>query len=106
MHPGGGRQDIPNRLKRHFFIFNMILPSVNAIYEIYGQMMKGRFILSSSFSSLPSNDVKNYIYSIATNLPNTTVKLWTWMRQKMLPSPSKFHYTVCNTVITASWFDI
>ena len=41
--PGGGRQDIPNRLKRHFFVFAMTQPSIAAINEIYGQMLKGRF---------------------------------------------------------------
>eukprot|EP01031_Cornospumella_fuschlensis_P048822 gene48822-59779_t len=58
-HPSGGRQDIPNRLKRHFFIFNMILPSSQAINEIYGQMLAGRFRAASPFvtaivESLPS----------------------------------------------------
>jgi|TARA_B110000091_G_scaffold203611_1_gene237290 dynein heavy chain len=81
-HPGGGRQDIPNRLKRHFFIFNMILPSTQAINEIYGQMLKGRFV---SYGS--------YFQAIVERLPNTQVGLWHWMRTKMLPSPSKFHYT-------------
>jgi dynein heavy chain len=82
-HPSGGRQDIPNRLKRHFFIFNMILPSSQAINEIYGQMMTGRF-----------KGVSMYMQAIVDNLPNVSVTLWNWMRTKMLPSPSKFHYTV------------
>jgi len=81
-HPGGGRQDIPNRLKRHFFVFNMILPSTQAINEIYGQMMQGRFA-----------GVPPFFQMLVDSLPNTTIKLWTWMRTKMLPSPSKFHYT-------------
>jgi dynein heavy chain len=81
-HPGGGRQDIPNRLKRHFFIFNLILPSTSAINEIYGQMMRGRFL-----------NVSPSMQMIVDSLPNTTVKLWSWMRSKMLPSPTKFHYT-------------
>ena len=81
-HPSGGRQDIPSRLKRHFFVFNMILPSTQAINEIYGQMLKGRFA-----------GVGPYFSALVDKLPNITVNLWTWMRLKMLPSPSKFHYT-------------
>jgi dynein heavy chain len=81
-HPSSGRQDIPNRLKRHFFIFNMILPSSQAINEIYGQMMNGRF-----------KGVSLYMQTIVDHLPNFSVSLWNWMRTKMLPSPSKFHYT-------------
>ena len=43
MHAGGGKNDIPNRLKRQFAIFNVPLPSVAAINGIFGKLMEGRF---------------------------------------------------------------
>ncbi len=41
--PGGGKNDIPNRLKRQFAIFNVPLPSVAAINGIFGKLVEGRF---------------------------------------------------------------
>jgi dynein heavy chain len=41
--PGGGKNDVPNRLKRQFAIFNVPLPSVAAINAIFGCLLAGRF---------------------------------------------------------------
>ncbi|CAM9783470.1 unnamed protein product [Ectocarpus sp. 6 AP-2014] len=83
-HPGAGKNDIPNRLKRHFFIFNMIVPPEESINAIYGQMVEGRF---------PAQERRSTFHLFSERLPAATTALWRWMRAKMLPSPSKFHYT-------------
>jgi dynein heavy chain len=82
-HPGGGKNDIPNRLKRNFFIFNMILPSITSINDMYGQMLAGRF---------PKGKVAADTTEVVEKLTIATISLWRTMKDKMLPTPAKFHY--------------
>ena len=82
-HPGGGKNDIPNRLKRSFFIFNMVLPSITSINDIYGQMLNGRF---------PANRVSADTLKVVQVLTATTISLWKTVKDKLLPTPTKFHY--------------
>ena len=85
--PGGGKNDIPNRLKRHFFMLTVVTPSPSSVAAIYGILLQSRF------------DAKEFKYlggefpGFVARMPPTTMALFKWLREKMLPSPTKFHYT-------------
>eukprot|EP00937_MAST-01D_sp_MAST-1D-sp2_P000239 g239.t1 len=81
--PGGGKNDIPNRMKRQFFIFNMLLPTVASIDNIYGQMLRGRF---------PAGEHKKNFIDFVNKMSTATIKFWHWMKKTFLPTPQKFHY--------------
>ncbi len=57
IHPGGGRNDIPQRLKRQFNIFNCTLPSNSSIDKIFRTIGKGYFCAVSTCIVPKTNDL-------------------------------------------------
>jgi dynein heavy chain len=49
--PGGGRNDIPDRLKRYFAVFNCLMPDSASIERIYATIFEGQFISERNFSA-------------------------------------------------------
>lgn len=82
--PGGGRNDIPMRLKRQFCVFNCSLPGDASMDTIFSTIAEGHFSRERGF--LPS------IQQTVHKLVPLTRRVWAAVKARMLPTPMKFHY--------------
>lgn len=81
--PGGGKNDVPHRLKRQFNLYYVPLPSKASINNVYGALVEGRFT-----TELFDHDT----IDLSSRLVPMTIALWNKVQVKMLPTPAKFHY--------------
>jgi len=83
-HPTGGRNDVPNRLKSKFLVFNMVVPSTVSVDNIYGSILRVRF--NQKTGAAPG------VIALTRRLTGATIALWHRVSRTMLPTPSRFHY--------------
>lgn len=83
-HPGGGFNDVPDRIKRQFFSFNMTEPSNKAVNDIYKQIL--------NYLTKVGKYGPEITTILSENIIDATIAVWTATSDKLLKTPAKFHY--------------
>lgn len=86
MNPTAGSFTINPRLQRHFCVFAVSFPSLDACFHIYNN------ILSQHLSN-PANKVHYNLHKLSPLVVQATLQLHTRVASTFLPTAVKFHYT-------------
>merc|ERR1719174_663281 len=71
-------------MKSKFFCFNMVLPSILSVDNIYGNIMRARFTGKAG--------AKPAVIECSKKLTMATIEVWDKVKKSLLPTPSRFHY--------------
>jgi dynein heavy chain len=82
--PGGGKNDIPNRLKSKLLCFNMVLPSTASVESIFGSIIKVKYNQKAG--------AKPAVIELSKKLVGATTDVWDKIKRTLLPTPLRFHY--------------
>lgn len=93
--PGSGHGDIPMRLKRHFCVFNTTMPNNSTIDHIFQTLVWSYYNLENGFTD-------QAIHMVHQLVPVTRV-IWDRTKNKMLPTPTRFHYVFNLRDLSRIW---
>jgi dynein heavy chain len=83
-HPGGGKNDIPPRLKSKFMCVNMVPPLTSSVQTVYGSILKASFTTKRG--------AKDDVIRVCPKLVPATIGVWDKVKKSLLPTPARFHY--------------
>ncbi|VDM32164.1 unnamed protein product [Hydatigera taeniaeformis] len=81
--PGGGRRSLDPRFVSFFSIFHCLPPSSDSLNKIFGSILTGHFALGFS----------KKLQSIIGDLTSMSIETYFEIKNRLLPTPAKFHYT-------------
>ncbi|VDL92009.1 unnamed protein product [Schistocephalus solidus] len=81
--PGGGRRSLDPRFVSFFSLFYCLQPSADSLTKIFGSIISGYF----------SNGFSKKLQSMVEGLTQMSIESYFAIKEKMLPTPAKFHYT-------------